>query len=266
MLIDGKVVGTFTPSSTSYQSYSTDAFSVAGTGAHTITFQGLDSAGGDNTAFIDTTTLTMLQASTTTLVSNNNPSVPGQSVMFTAKVTSVQGTPTGTVNFFDGTSTTPIGSGTLDSTGVATFSTSTLTVGTHPITAVYSGDKAFATSTSLGSLSQVVTPVVTPTSTTTLVSNNNPSVSGQSVMFTATIAALSPGTGTPTGTVNFLDNNVQIGTGTLSAGVATFSTSTLTVGTHPITAVYSGDPNFTTSTSPVDNQIVNKAGTATGHL
>ena len=52
MLIDGNVVGTFTPSSTSYQSYSTATFTVTA-GAHTITFQGLDSAGGDNTAFID---------------------------------------------------------------------------------------------------------------------------------------------------------------------------------------------------------------------
>ena len=60
VLIDGSVVGsTFTPSSTSYQSYSTVAFPVTGTGAHTITFQGLDSAVGDNTAFLDTTTLTV---------------------------------------------------------------------------------------------------------------------------------------------------------------------------------------------------------------
>ena len=52
VLIDGIVVGTFTPSGTSYQSYSTAAFTVTA-GSHTIVFQGLDSAGGDNTAFID---------------------------------------------------------------------------------------------------------------------------------------------------------------------------------------------------------------------
>ncbi len=52
VLVDGAVVGTFTPSGTSYQSYTTAAFTVAA-GAHTITFQGLDSAGGDNTAFVD---------------------------------------------------------------------------------------------------------------------------------------------------------------------------------------------------------------------
>jgi hypothetical protein len=51
VLVDGVVVGAFTPSGTSYQTYTTAAFSVAG--AHTIEFRGLDSAGGDNTALID---------------------------------------------------------------------------------------------------------------------------------------------------------------------------------------------------------------------
>ncbi len=50
--IDGTVVGTFTPSGTSYQTYATAPFTVS-TGSHTITLQGLDSAGGDNTAFVD---------------------------------------------------------------------------------------------------------------------------------------------------------------------------------------------------------------------
>jgi hypothetical protein len=51
-LVDGTVVGTFTPSGASYQTYITASFTVAA-GSHTITFQGLDSAGGDNTAFVD---------------------------------------------------------------------------------------------------------------------------------------------------------------------------------------------------------------------
>ena len=46
------VVGTFTPSGTGYPAITTAAFTVAA-GTHTITFQGLDTAGGDNTAFID---------------------------------------------------------------------------------------------------------------------------------------------------------------------------------------------------------------------
>jgi len=53
VLIDGNIVGTFTPSGTSYQSYSTAVFTVTTAGPLTVRFQGLDSAGGDNTAFID---------------------------------------------------------------------------------------------------------------------------------------------------------------------------------------------------------------------
>ena len=79
--------------------------------------------------------------------------------------------------------------------------------------------------------------------------------------FTATVAAVSPGSGTPTGTVNFLDNGTPIGASTLSSGVATFSTSSLAVGTQSITAVYSGDTNFTTSTSSALSQVVNTPAT-----
>jgi hypothetical protein len=201
-------------------------------------------------------------SSTTTLTSSTNPSSSGASVTFTATVAAVapgMGTPTGTVNFLDGT--TQIGTGTLNSSGVATFITSTLSVGTHSITAVYAGDTNFTTSTS-SALSQVVNQATT----TALASSVNPSVSGQTVTFTATVSPAS-GTATPTGTVNFLDGTTQIGTGTLNAsGVATFSTSTLTVSgsPHSITAVYGGGPNFGGSTSSAVSQVVNQASSTTG--
>jgi hypothetical protein len=57
VLVDGAAVGTFTPAGTAYQQFTTAAFTV-GEGAHTIAFQGLDSASGDNTAFIDNVQLT----------------------------------------------------------------------------------------------------------------------------------------------------------------------------------------------------------------
>ena len=76
--------------------------------------------------------------------------------------------------------------------------------------------------------------------------------------FTATVTPDHAGSGTPTGTVTFKDGSTTLGTGTLSStGVATFSTSTLSVGSHAITAVYGGDSNFTTSTSPTLTQVVN---------
>ncbi len=95
--------------------------------------------------------------------------------------------------------------------------------------------------------------------TTTLTSSANPSVFGQTVTFTATVAAVSPGSGTPTGTVNFLDNGTTIGADEmLTAGVATFSTSDLAVGTHLITARYFPflTSGFFGSTSAVLDQVV----------
>ena len=60
VLVDGVVVGTFTPSGTSYQSYTTATFTV-GAGSHTIKFQGLNTAGGDNTAFVDAVTVALIR-------------------------------------------------------------------------------------------------------------------------------------------------------------------------------------------------------------
>ena len=101
--------------------------------------------------------------------------------------------------------------------------------------------------------------------TTALTSSANPSVYGQAVTFTATVAAVSPGGGTPTGTVTFKDGATILGTGTLDAGGrATFTTSSLAVGRHSITAVYGGDTNFSVSTSTVLTQTVNRESTATG--
>ena len=152
------------------------------------------------------------------------------------------------------------GTAVTDSSGVATLTgvpQSDLTgTDTGGIVASFAGDSTNLLSQNSGDL------VVTQSSTTTtLTSSANPSAPGASVTFTATVAAVAPGTGTPTGTVNFLDNGTQIGTGTLdSTGTATFSTSSLTAGTQSITAVYEGDTNFTTSTStPALSQVVGLA-------
>jgi len=103
-----------------------------------------------------------------------------------------------------------------------------------------------------------VTPPASGTTatTTTLTSSTNPSAVGQAVTFTAKVAATS-GTGSPTGTVTFLDNGTSIGSGALSSGTATLKTSSLSQGSHPITAQYSGDSTFAMSTSSPLTQIVN---------
>jgi fibronectin-binding autotransporter adhesin len=101
----------------------------------------------------------------------------------------------------------------------------------------------------------VLTALAGFSTTTTLASSLNPSASGQSVTFTATVT---PGTaGTPTGTVQFFDGSTLLATVAInSSGVATFTTSTLSVGRHNMTATYSGDGSFSGSTSAVLAQVV----------
>ncbi len=119
-------------------------------------------------------------------------------------------------------------------------------------------------STSLSSGPACAPTTVAKAQTTTVVtSNHNPSVFGQPVTLTATVTAKPPGVGTPTGPVQFLDGATPIGSGSLVAGQFSITTASLSVATHPITAVYGGDTNFLGSTSGVLNQVVNKAPTTT---
>src|SRR5207244_6040996 len=174
-----------------------------------------------------------------------NPSGLGQSVTYTATVTSAAGTPTGNVTFLDGT--TGIGSGALNGSGIATFSTTSLSLGSHIITARYENSQNYSTSTS-----SAVNQVVLAASTTTLTSSANPSTLGQSVTLTATVTS---GSGTPTGSATFTIDGSNVGPVTLNAsGVATFTTSTLTLGSHTVVAQYSGDATFAASTSNTINQ------------
>jgi hypothetical protein len=184
-----------------------------------------------------------LTATSTSLISSLNPSSFGQAVTFTATVSSTSGTPTGTVTFNDGST----GLGTIAlSGGQAQLSTSTLAAGTHSITATYNGASTYSSSTS-ATLSQSVKA----STATSLTSSLNPSLSGQSVTFTAVVSP-----STATGTVTFYDNGISIGSATLSSGTAKLSTSTLTVATHPITATYNGDAKDSPSGSNIVSQIV----------
>lgn len=185
------------------------------------------------------------QSTTTTLISSADPSAFGQLVDFTATVDPVvctSGNPTGSVTFLDGT--TVLGSQTL-ANNTASFSTSGLTVGAHNITASYAGNGGLAPSTS-APLNQVVNQSSTQT---ILTGAPDPAAVGQSVTLTATVSALPPGSGTPTGTVNFFDGAALLGPGSLTGGVASLAVATLSVGGHSITASYSGDANFAPSTS-----------------
>ncbi len=204
-----------------------------------------------------------LSVSTTTLGSSVNPSVWGQSVTFTATLTPVSPAPTGTVTFQDGGTNIAGCVNKTVSARVATCATAALTVASHTVTAVYSGNSTYATSTS----APVVQVVGTGTTTTALVSSANPSVSGQTVTDTATVNAVAPAAGTRTGTVDFQDGGVDIA-GCSAKAVAAAGTATCAIayagpGSHTITAIYSGDANFTGSTSSTLTQTVNLGATTT---
>ena len=182
--------------------------------------------------------------STTVLTSSQSPTVFGQQVTFTATVSStVGGMLTGTVTFSsDGTT---LGGAVTVAGGIATLATKQLGVGSHSITAVYTGDAIYATG-SASALSQVVKKAATATS---VISSNTPSLVGSTVTFTAVVKATSPGAGMPTGTVAFSIGGMLAGSGTLVSGTATFSTATLPAGSHIVVAIYSSDASFAGSGS-----------------
>jgi sugar lactone lactonase YvrE len=129
--------------------------------------------------------------------------------------------------------------------GPGTIAGSTLTVtgiGTIQIAANQAGNANYAAATQV--TQSIVVNKATPA--IALQSNSNPALVQTAVTFTAT---LSSSAGAPTGTVTFLDGTTPLGTGTIAAGVAALTTSTLAAGSHSITAVYSGDANFASSTS-----------------
>jgi hypothetical protein len=200
-----------------------------------------------------------------------NPSVYGQSVTFTATAANIAGagistaTPTGSVQFYvDGAASgaaVPL-SGAGASAMAASAATATLTVigSPHTIKAVYANsDGNFIGSTGTLSPGQTVTPAPTAT---TVVSSVNPSIVGQSVTFTATVANIAGAgisTATPTGSVQFMDGSSRLGTAQTvgGLGIASLTTTGLTAGTHLITAVYTNiDGNFRGSTSSSLSQVV----------
>ncbi len=239
----------------------TYATSTLGMGGHSIT--AVYAANG-NFAASTSAALTQtvgLTATMTALSTSANPSMLGNSVTFTVVVTvnaPASGIPTGIVTFKDGAST--LGAGTLAG-GAANFSTSTpLSQGLHTITASYGGDTSNGGSVSLA-LNQIVGQAG---GTVVLAASNNPSVTGQSVTFTATVSAVPASAGTPSGLISFVDGSTAIGVGTLDGnGAASFATPALAAGPHSITAVYGGDSNFKPGVSSAVPEIVNPAATTT---
>jgi hypothetical protein len=195
-----------------------------------------------------------LTPTTTTVSASASTVTVGTSVTLTATV-SASSTPAGSVTFVDGS--TALGTANLDGTGKAMYAASNLAIGSHSITARYAGNSTFAGSTSVP-VTVTVSAMALPGTTSVLAVSANSVASGTGVTFTDTVAAAAGATGTPTGTVTFMDGTANIGTATLSgSGVATSQATVLQVGTHTITAVYAGDTAFSGSTSNAVTVTVN---------
>jgi YVTN family beta-propeller protein len=208
---------------------------------------------------------TTVTITTTTKISADiNPAISGQKVTFTASVTSANGSngiPNGTMTFMDGAAI--LGNGVLDSSGTAAFTTASLSIGTHSITATFAGSGKFISSTS-ATLTERIDNARSATNTTLSV-DLNPAYYGQSIIVTATVAPTlgRGGSVIPTGTVTFLDGSVTLGSALLgSNGVAILSTNKMAVGNHSMTATYGGDGLFESSSSVAVVEIVAQANFA----
>src|SRR6185295_11642562 len=170
----------------------------------------------------------------------------GSPITFQAIVTGTTPTPTGTVTFTDRTydgataiNTTLAANVPLDGNGRASVTTSSLTAGgsvfgNHFITASYNGDASHSTTAVT-----MMQKVHAAASVTSLLSSINPANSDNQITFTASVAAVSPSTGNPTGMVTFRDGTTVIGQVPLdSAGTASLTRSNLLVGSHTISATY----------------------------
>jgi parallel beta-helix repeat protein len=211
---------------------------------------------GGSTEYAASTSNTIIETVLGTDTANNltaapNPALPGQTVTLTAAIFGSQtGIPlTGTVTFKDGAITlaaVPVGTN-----GVATFNTSALLTGSHPITASYGGSADYNSSVS-NTVNEVVTAIPTMIG---LNVSPNPATVGQSVTMTATAVSNLPNQ-TPIGIITFSDQSGVLGTATLVAGVAAFSTSTLTAGTHQVTAALNPTGSFAPSTSSAVTELI----------
>jgi streptogramin lyase len=189
---------------------------------------------------------------TTSLRSSVSPSFVGDSVTFTAVVTSNpnQGAapqlPTGTVTFrVDGQNQAPQLVRQSGGEILATYTMATLPAGDHQVVALYNGDFEYGASPESNTVSQVVQ---THPTTLSLTAAPDPSTFGQAVVLSVRVLAASP-----TGTVAFSVDGVPVGVAAVQGvagstnGLATFSVPDLTVGTHTVMASYSGDDRFATS-------------------
>lgn len=221
-----------------------------GVGSHSLTAVYDGDANYASSTSAATALTVQAVSSSVSLVSSLNPATLGNAITLTATVSGTGGTPTGKVAISQGGAQIAL----LDLVaGSVPFTLPKLAAGTYSFTAAYQGDATFGASTS-SALAQVINGAQAPIR---LSSSQNPSVSKSPVTFTAILQGLElfP----PSGSVTFLDGATSIGTGTIANGQAVLTTSTLSVGSHNISASWAGDENYAPAKSPVLAQVVNPA-------
>ena len=239
--LDGSLVGTAPLIG------NTASLSLTGTGVDPGTHNLLASWAGDSTYPAITLsgkhTVQAVRADTAmTLTSSASPVAAATPVTFTAHVTTKASTTnTGAlVTFSDGANV--LGTAAIDASGNAVITVTNLAVGTHTITA------ALAQTATLNASSASVSEVITKAPTAIVLTGSpNPVYQNQSLTLNVTLAT--PPGFPASGTVQVLDGVLVIGTGGITSNAATLNTSALTVGTHTLTATYSGDTNTLPATS-----------------
>jgi len=227
-------------------------FTISTLGGHVVHFYSTDVAG--NVEGVHAVNVNIEAPTTTSISASPDPSAYHQTVTFKATVAGNFGTtPTGFVTFKN--NNIAMGSSVaLDGTGTATFPYALLKPGANSITATYGGSGK-----DVSSVSSILKQTVNKANITIVVTSSvNPSTSGESVTLTATVAGQYGGS--PLGTVKFKDGSTVIATETVNSGTlkAKFTTSSLSVGSHNITAVFEGSSFFNSKVSAILKQVVNK--------
>jgi alpha-tubulin suppressor-like RCC1 family protein len=205
------------------------------------TLGGPDSACSTGFAYTNTTT------TTTALSAIPDPTTYGDSVTLTAVVSATSGSPTGTVEFFDGASS--LGTAPLVA-GSAELPVSTLEVGLRTLTASYLGSGPFLASAS----TPVAHTVYAIGTSIDMTDSPDPSFEHNTTTLTATVTAAS--LGPPTGTVQFFDGATLLGSAGLVSGIAVLETDDLGFGSHSLSAQYPGDAHYAASVSPLTSHEV----------
>jgi acetyl esterase/lipase len=199
--------------------------------------------GGDGNDVV----LTLVLNTSTALTQDSSLTSAGQPVTFTATLSALSGTPSGVVSFTDGG--VAIGTAPLVN-GVAHLTTSALAAGAHSIVATYAGQSGYASS-----VSSPLPHTVKYQTSTTLAVDHTSGVYGGTLIFTASVSPVAPGT------ITLRSDGASIGTFPLVKGGATINVGSLLAGPHTVTASYSGSSDYEASDSNAIQVMIARAPT-----